>query len=69
MSLVTIHSNTKGDRVLKVYGKLNQTSRTHYEAELFIEGVSQGLEAITTGQVKQRYPIFISGELAKTVRV
>ena len=69
MSLITIHSNTKGNRVLKVYGKLNHNSQTHYEAELFVDGVSKGLEAITTGQVKTRYPVFVSGALSKTVRI
>lgn len=67
MTIITTHRNSKGNRVLKVYGKLNRNSQTHYEAELFVNGISQGLEAITTGQVKNRYPIFVSAELTKKV--
>ena len=65
--MIATYSNTQGNRLLKVYGRLNGTSLTHYEAELFIDGVSQGLEAITSAQVKQRYPVFVGAELNKMV--
>jgi len=67
--MIATYTNNRGNRLLKVYGPLNGTSRTHYEAELFVDGVSQGLEAITTAQVKQRYPVFIGAELKKTVSI
>jgi len=44
-------------------------SATYFEAELFIDGVSQGLEAITAGQIRSRYPILISAEITKTLRL
>lgn len=66
MTVITVHKNIKGNRVLKVYGKLNGNSQTHYEAELFVKGISQGLEAITKGQIKSRYPIFVELELQAT---
>ena len=58
----TVHKNKKGNRVLKVYDRL-MNSATYFEAELFIDGVTQGLEAITAGQIARRYPIFISGTI------
>jgi len=64
----TVHKNTKGNRVLKVYDRL-MNSLTYYEAELFIDGVTQGLEAITAGQIRSRYPILISAEITKTLRL
>ena len=67
--MITTHRNIKGNKVLKVYGKLNGNSAKYYEAELFANGVSQGLEAITSGQVKSRYPIFVGATLDKTLRV
>ena len=67
--MVATYSNTKGNRLLKVYGPLNGTSTTHYEAELFIDGVSQGLEAITSAQVKHRYPVFVGAELNKVLTI
>ena len=67
--MITTQKNTKGNRVLVVYGKLNNDSATHYEAELFIDRISQGLEAITQGQIKYRYPVMVSAEITKTVRL
>jgi len=64
----TVHKNTKGNRVLKVYDRL-MNSLTYYEAELFIDGVTQGFEAITAGQIRSRYPILISAEITKTLRL
>jgi len=64
----TVHKNTKGNRILKVYDRL-MNSATYFEAELFIDGVSQGLEAITAGQIRSRYPILISAEITKTLRL
>jgi hypothetical protein len=58
MSVIASYRNAKGNRVLTVHGKLNGDSETYYEAELFIKGVSQGMEAITKGQIKSRYPVF-----------
>jgi hypothetical protein len=58
--MLTTQRNIKGNRVLQVHGKLNNNSATHYEAELFIDGISQGLEAITQGQIKNRYPVLVS---------
>jgi uncharacterized protein YbjQ (UPF0145 family) len=69
MTLITTYQNIKGNRVLKVYGKLNGDSQTHYEAELFVKGISQGLEAITKGQIKSRYPIFVEAELNALIAV
>jgi len=66
--MTTVQRNTKGNRVLAVYGRLNNDSKTHYEAELFIDGVTQGLEAITAGQIRSRYPVMVSAEITKTVR-
>ena len=54
---------------MQVHGKLNNDSATHYEAELFIDGVTQGLEAITAGQIRSRYPVMVSAEITKTVRL
>ena len=65
----TTHSNVKGDRVLLVYGNLNNDYATHYEAELFIKGISQGLEAITQGQIRSRYPVLVSATIIKTVTI
>tara|TARA_B110000285_G_C15036863_1_gene569763 strand:- start:634 stop:849 length:216 start_codon:yes stop_codon:yes gene_type:complete len=65
----TTYQNTKGNRVLKVYGKLNGDSQTHYEAELFVKGISQGLEAITKGQIKSRYPIFVTAEVNALIAI
>jgi len=67
--MIATYSNTQGNRLLKVYGPLNGISTTHYEAELFIDGVSQGLEAITTAQVKHRYPVFVGAELKKVLTI
>jgi len=67
--MIATYSNTQGNRLLKVYGPLNGTSKTHYEAELFVDGVSQGLEAISPAQVKHRYPVFVGAELKRTVTV
>jgi hypothetical protein len=67
--MTTVQRNVKGNRVLAVYGRLNNNSKTHYEAELFIDGVSQGLEAITSGQVKSRYPVFVSATLTKMLQL
>jgi len=64
----TVHKNIKGNRILKVYDRL-MNSATYFEAELFIDGVSQGLEAITAGQIRSRYPILISAEITKTLRL
>mgnify|MGYP003649797113 FL=1 len=58
MELFASYRNKTGNRVLNVYGKLNGDSEKYYEAELFIKGISQGLEAITKGQVMHRYPVF-----------
>ena len=58
MSVFASYQNKRGNRVLTVYGKLNGDSETYYEAELFIKGISQGLEAITKAQIKNRYPVF-----------
>ena len=68
MSQETVHKNTKGNRVLRVYDRL-MNSATYYEAELFIDGVTQGLEAITAGQIRNHYPILVSAEITKTVRL
>jgi hypothetical protein len=65
--MITVQRNAKGNRVLKIYGQLNNNSKTHYEAELFIDGVSQGLEAITLGQTKHRYPVLVSATITKTL--
>jgi hypothetical protein len=62
--MTTVQRNTKGNRVLEVHGELNNDSKTHYEAELFIDGVTQGLEAITAGQIKHRYPVMVSFTIA-----
>ena len=67
--MTTVQRNTKGNRVLEVHGELNNDSKTHYEAELFIDGVTQGLEAITAGQIRSRYPVMVSAEITKTVRL
>jgi len=67
--LTATYRNAKGNRTLKVYGRLNGDSITHYEAELFIEGISQGLEAITPAQVKMRYPVFVSAELTNEIKM
>ena len=67
--MIATYSNTQGNKLLKVYGPLNGTSKTHYEAELFVNGVSEGLEAITPAQVKHRYPIFVGAELKRVIAV
>mgnify|MGYP003646472852 CR=1 FL=1 len=58
MALFATYRNEAGNRVLNVYGKLNGDSDKYYEAELFVKGISQGLEAITKGQIRHRYPVF-----------
>lgn len=65
MAVFASYQNKTGSRTLNVYGKLNGDSETYYEAELFIKGISQGLEAITKGQIMHRYPVFAGlGKLA-----
>lgn len=58
MQLFASYQNKAGNRVLNVYGKLNGDSDKYYEAELFVNGISHGLEAITKGQIGDRYPVF-----------